>query len=99
MKKYELTFLRRLNNFAISSFNLIVIITILPPLCIFATLLKFIINGISGVIDADVITDTLMRVGVSSLLWFYTLKLLFKQNRRNIALFICIRRRLKSKKN
>ena len=98
MKKYELTFLRRLNNFAVLSLVVFITTPMAILLLILATLLKFILSGVIGVIKSGFFGDTLTRVYRVCLLWFYTLKLLFKQNRRNIALFITLCRELKLRK-
>lgn len=98
MKKYEFTFLRRLNNFAVLSLGVFITTPMAILLLVFGILLKFILSGIIGVIKSGFFGDTLTRVCRVCLLWFYTLKLLFKQNRRNTAFYITLCRQLKLRK-
>ena len=98
MKKYEFTFLQRFKHFAILSLVVFITTPMAILLLILATLLKFILSGIIGVIKSGFFGDTFTRVCRVCLLWFYTLKLLFKQNRRNIALYITLCRELKLRK-
>ena len=97
MKKYEFTFLKRFKHFAVASFSVFMI----PILIIFlmlAILLKFIRFGLIGVIKSELIEDTAKIIVAIFLVWLYITKNLFKQNRRNVALCLCVLKPVKSAK-
>lgn len=98
MKKYEFTFFQRLKQFGVASLNAFIAIPILIILLMFAILLKFINCGLIGVIKSELIEDTVKRIVVTFFVWLCLTKNLFKQNRRNIALCLCVLKPVKSAK-
>jgi hypothetical protein len=98
MKKYEFTFLQRLKHFAVASLNVFIVIPIFILLFMFATFFKFIHCGVIGVIKSGIIWDTPKRIAAIFFVWLCIIKNLFKQNRRNIALCLCVLKPSKSGK-
>ena len=98
MTKYEFTFLQRLKHFVVASLNVFIVIPIFILLFMFATFFKFIHCGVIGVIKSEFIWDTAKRIGAIFFVWLCIIKNLFKQNRRNIALCLCVLKPLKSGK-
>ena len=86
MIKDKFTFKTKLNNFAVMSLCIFIITPVLMLLCIWFVLYKLLHFDV----PMAVFTNPMKRYTRSLLfLWYCTLKLLFKQNRRNIALYKC----------
>lgn len=98
MKKYEFTFLQRLKQFVVASLNAFIAIPIFIILLMFGIFLKFINCGLIGVIKSEFIEDTAKRIVAIFLVWLCLTENLFKQNRRNVALCLCVLKSFKSGK-
>lgn len=93
MKKYEFTFKTKL--FAISNMLLWIFI-ITPGLMLFCICWFVLYKLLHFDVPMAVFTNPMKRYMRSCLfLWYCTLKLFFKQNRRNVALYKCALKSLK----
>ena len=94
MTKDKFSLKTRLKLFVVISWTTLSLTPIFILFVVLSMFLKLALNSIKS----EVVMETIEPFVKLLLLWFCTLKLLFKKNRRNIALFICLRRRFKSKK-
>ena len=94
MTKNNFPLTKRLRIFVSISF----MVLILTPIFIFFLVVSIFLKLVLGNIKSEVVMGTIKPFARLLLFWFCALKSLFKPNRRNIALCVCLSRRFKSKK-
>jgi len=91
MTKNNFPLTTRLNIFVRNSLS----VCIVTPIFIFFLVLGIFLKLILGNLKSEVVIETIKPLVKLLLLWFCTVKFLFKPNRRNIALCICLSKPLK----